>query len=52
MSVVHMLIRTTSAKQSDKSERVSSTAYRVLGEVTYLTLSFSFLCVSAFNVEN
>ena len=38
--------------QSDKSEIVCSTAYRVLGEVTYLSLIFTFICVSAFNVEN
>ena len=37
--------------QSDKSERVCSTAYRVLGKVTYLLLFFTFICVSAFNVK-
>ena len=47
-----MLIRTTSAKQSDKSEIVCSTAYRILGEVTYLSLFFTFFAVSAFNVEH
>jgi hypothetical protein len=47
-----MLIRTTSAKQSDKSEIVCSTAYRVLGEVTYLSLFTTFFAVSAFNIEH
>ena len=43
-----MCIRTTSAKQSDKSEIVCSTAYRILGEVTYLSLVLTFFAVSAF----
>jgi hypothetical protein len=47
-----MLIRTTSAKQSDKSEIVCSTNFRILGEVTYLSLFFTFFAVSAFNVEH
>ena len=38
--------------QSEKSEMVCATAYRVLGEVTYQSLFATFICVSTFSVKN